>query len=80
LGKAKVVKNAPFTIQLMYATSETKQDVSIGDNSDSKVLEFSDIKEPLAARREADETISPVQTATIYELDTKRKKVATKPK
>jgi len=72
LGKAKVVKNAPFTIQLMYATSEAKQDAS-NVNSDAKVLEFSDINKPLVARGEDEKTESPAQVATVYELDTKRR-------
>jgi len=79
LGKAKVVKNAPFTIQLMYATSEAKQDASNGVNSDAKVLEFSDIK-PIAACGEDEKTENPAQAATIYELDTKRRIAVTKHK
>ena len=37
-GKAKVVDYKPFTIQLTYATGETKQDVSVGIDSGAKYL------------------------------------------
>ena len=81
LGKAKVYKNGPFTIQLMYATNETKQDVSIGVDSNAKILEFCDVEE-LANRkdyrREARASESPEQAATIYDLDTKRRMAVTK--
>ena len=32
-GKAKVVKRTPFTIQLKYATGETKQEITLGVDS-----------------------------------------------
>ncbi|WP_230322567.1 MULTISPECIES: RRXRR domain-containing protein, partial [Bacillus] len=35
-GKAKIVKYTPFTIQLLYATGETVQPVTIGVDSGAK--------------------------------------------
>ena len=35
-GKAKVVKREPFTIQLLYATGETKQGITLGVDAGSK--------------------------------------------
>ena len=40
-GKAKVIKQSPFTIQLLYATGETKQKVSLGIDSGSKTIGLS---------------------------------------
>lgn len=37
-GKAKVVKREPFTIQLLYATGETKQDIILGVDAGSKFI------------------------------------------
>jgi len=78
LGKAKVYKSAPFTIQLMYATDEAKQDTA----GEKGIIEFSDVKDLLASRKdyrtEAGEAVNSVQLATIYELDTKRKTATTK--
>jgi len=37
-GKAKVVKREPFTIQLLYATGETKQDITLGIDAGSKFI------------------------------------------
>ncbi|MEA1975617.1 MAG: RNA-guided endonuclease IscB [Bacillota bacterium] len=40
-GKAKIVKREPFTIQLLQATGETKQKVTLGVDSGSKVVGIS---------------------------------------
>ena len=40
-GKAKVVKREPFTIQLLYATGETKQDIILGVDVGSKIIGLS---------------------------------------
>ena len=40
-GKAKVVKKEPFTIQLLYATGETKQDITLGVDAGSKIIGLS---------------------------------------
>lgn len=40
-GKAKVVKREPFTIQLLYATGETKQDITLGIDAGSKIIGLS---------------------------------------
>ena len=40
-GKAKVVKRTPFTIQLLTATGETKQDITIGVDAGSKKIGLS---------------------------------------
>lgn len=40
-GKAKVVKREPFTIQLLYATGETKQDITLGVDAGSKIIGLS---------------------------------------
>lgn len=40
-GKAKVVKRKPFTIQLEYATGETKQDIVLGIDSGYSTVGFS---------------------------------------
>ena len=40
-GKAKVVKRKPFTIQLTYATGETKQDITLGIDPGYKNVGFS---------------------------------------
>jgi len=37
-GKAKVVKKEPFTIQLQYATGETKQEINLGVDAGSKIV------------------------------------------
>ena len=37
-GKAKIVKYTPFTIQLLYATGETVQPVTIGVDSGAKYI------------------------------------------
>ncbi len=41
MGKAKVVKRLPFTIQLKYATGETKQDIILGIDSAFKTIGYS---------------------------------------
>ena len=40
-GRAKVVKRTPFTIQLVYATGETKQDIALGVDAGSKTVGLS---------------------------------------
>ncbi len=40
-GKAKVVHRTPFTIQLLYATGETKQDVTLGVDAGYATIGFS---------------------------------------
>ena len=40
-GKAKVVKREPFTIQLLYATGEAKQDIILGVDAGSKKIGLS---------------------------------------
>ncbi|MEA1877241.1 MAG: RNA-guided endonuclease IscB [Bacteroidota bacterium] len=40
-GKAKVVSRKPFTIQLKYATGETKQDITLGIDAGYKNVGFS---------------------------------------
>ena len=40
-GKAKVVKREPFTIQLLYVTGETKQDITLGVDAGSKIIGLS---------------------------------------
>ena len=45
LGKAKVVKRRPFTIQLTIATGETKQDITLGIDPGYKFVGFSAITE-----------------------------------
>lgn len=40
-GKAKVVKREPFTIQLLYATGETKQCITLGVDAGSKIIGLS---------------------------------------
>ena len=40
-GKAKVVKREPFTIQLLYATGETKQNITLGVDAGSKIIVLS---------------------------------------
>lgn len=44
-GKAKVVKRTPFTIQLLYATGETKQDITLGVDAGSKHIGLSAVTE-----------------------------------
>jgi N6-L-threonylcarbamoyladenine synthase len=44
-GKAKVVKRTPFTIQLKYATGETKQEVTLGVDSGYENIGISAITE-----------------------------------
>ncbi len=41
MGKAKVVKRTPFTIQLKYATGETKQEIILGLDSAFKTIGYS---------------------------------------
>ena len=41
MGKAKVVKRTPFTIQLKYATGETKQEIILGIDSAFKTIGYS---------------------------------------
>ena len=41
MGKAKVVKRTPFTIQLKYATGETKQEIVLGIDSAFKTIGYS---------------------------------------
>ena len=40
-NKAKVIKRTPFTIQLLYASGETKQDISLGVDAGSKMVGLS---------------------------------------
>jgi N6-L-threonylcarbamoyladenine synthase len=40
-GKAKVVNRTPFTIQLLYATGETKQNIILGVDAGSKTIGLS---------------------------------------
>jgi len=40
-GKAKVIKREPFTIQLLTATGETKQDITLGVDAGSKAIGLS---------------------------------------
>ena len=40
-GKAKVIETKPFTIQLLYATGETKQDIKLGIDSGYLNIGFS---------------------------------------
>ena len=40
-NKAKVVKTSPFTIQLLYETSNFKQEISLGVDSGSKHIGLS---------------------------------------
>lgn len=40
-GKARVVKRTPFTIQLLTATGETKQDITLGVDAGSKTIGLS---------------------------------------
>lgn len=40
-NRAKVVKRTPFTIQLLYASGETKQDISLGVDAGSKMVGLS---------------------------------------
>ena len=42
-GKAKVVKRTPFTIQLKYATGETKQEITLGVDSGYETIGLSAI-------------------------------------
>jgi N6-L-threonylcarbamoyladenine synthase len=44
-GKAKVVSINPFTVKLLYATGETKQDITLGIDSGFKHIGFSAITE-----------------------------------
>ena len=37
-GKAKVIKRCPFVIQLLYQTTDYKQDVNLGVDSGSKII------------------------------------------
>ena len=37
-GKAKVVKRTPFTIQLLQATGEAKQEITLGVDAGSKTI------------------------------------------
>lgn len=40
-GKAKIVKRTPFTIQLLFATGETKQEITLGVDTGSKMIGIS---------------------------------------
>ena len=40
-GRAKIVKRSPFTIQLLYATGETKQEINLGVDVGSKIIGLS---------------------------------------
>ena len=54
-GKAKVVKRCPFTIQLLYATDNYKQDITLGIDAGSKMIGLSattDTKEVYAGEVE----------------------------
>ena len=44
-GKAKVVKRTPFTIQLNYATGETKQDITLGVDTGYKAIGLSAVSD-----------------------------------
>lgn len=44
-GKAKIVKRNPFTIQLKYATGETKQNITLGIDSGYSFIGFSALSE-----------------------------------
>ena len=44
-GRAKVVSRKPFTIQLDYATGETKQDITLGIDAGYKNVGFSAVSE-----------------------------------
>ena len=44
-NRAKVVKRTPFTIQLLYASGETKQEIFLGVDSGSKMVGLSAITE-----------------------------------
>ncbi|MEH7459355.1 hypothetical protein V7183_19715, partial [Bacillus sp. JJ1127] len=48
-GKAKIAKYTPFTIQLLYATGETVQPVTIGSSYKSVSLCLTEIPPHLAA-------------------------------
>ncbi len=41
MGKAKIVKRIPFTIQLKYATGETRQEIILGIDSAFKTIGYS---------------------------------------
>ena len=54
-GKAKVIKRCPFTIQLLYATDNYKQDITLGIDAGSKTIGLSattDTKEVYAGEVE----------------------------
>jgi hypothetical protein len=40
-GKAKVAQREPFTIQLLYATGEAKQPITLGVDAGSKTIGLS---------------------------------------
>ena len=44
-GKARVISSNPFTIQLLYATGETKQPVTLGIDAGYKHIGFSAVTE-----------------------------------
>ncbi len=44
-GRAKVIQRSPFTIQLLYATGEAKQQVKLGTDPGSKYTDFSVVTE-----------------------------------
>jgi len=44
-GKAKVIKRTPFTIQLLFATGETKQEITLGVDAGSKIIGLSAVTE-----------------------------------
>ena len=44
-GKAKVIKRTPFTIQLEYATGETKQPIKLGIDAGYSMVGFSAVTE-----------------------------------
>ena len=44
-GKTKVVQRTPFTIQLLYATGETKQDITLGVDAGYSTVGFSAVSD-----------------------------------
>lgn len=40
-NRVKVVRRTPFTIRLLYASGETKQEISLGVDSGSKIIGLS---------------------------------------
>jgi 5-methylcytosine-specific restriction endonuclease McrA len=69
-NKAKVVKRIPFTIQLKYATGETKQKITLGIDSGYKFVGFSavtDEKEVISGELTLRTDVSKkIQTRAMY--------------